>query len=244
MVFFRHISRYTGVSMDYSRISHLTFDCYGTLIDWEAGILAGIAPVLVRHGALVDEARILSSYARREAEIESGVYLPYREVLRRVMAGIASELGFTPSEAELNILPESVGTWPPFPDTVEALGRLKSRYKLVILSNIDDGMFAESQKLLAVPFDIVITAQQVGSYKPNRRNFTFALERMGVVTERVLHVAQSLYHDHVPAKALGFSTVWINRPSRLPNTRIAPPARVTPDIEMPDLQSLAAAMGL
>jgi len=230
--------------IDFSKFTHLTFDCYGTLIDWETGILSALNRVLSKHGMAVEDARVLRLYADMESRVESGPYLPYREVLGRVMAGIAEELGFTPDENDLESLPVSVASWPPFSDTVAALERLKSRYRLVILSNIDDALFAESQKLLQVPFDEVITAQQIGSYKPNRRNFTFALEKLGQPVDRVLHVAQSLYHDHAPAKELGFSTIWINRPSQLPGTGIAPPSDVKPDLEFTDLKSLADAMGL
>lgn len=225
--------------MDFSRFTHLTFDCYGTLIDWETGILEAFRPVLARHGLPMDETVLLSLYAEHEARVEAGPYRPYREVLREVAAGIASDLGYLPSEEDLDALADSVRDWPAFPDTVEALVRLKKQFELVILSNIDDALFAESQKRLQVPFDVAITAQQVGSYKPDRRNFRVALERLGVGVDRVLHVAQSLYHDHVPAKELGFTTVWINRPSRLPGTGLSLPVNVRPDLELPDLKSLA-----
>ncbi len=166
--------------MNFANFTHLTFDCYGTLIDWETGILAAAAPILRRHGVSMEDAQIMGLYAQYEAEQEAGPYQRYRNVLRGVMAGIASELDFTPSELDLNALPDSVGRWPPFPDTVEALTRLKTHYKLVIVSNIDDAMFAETAKLLRVEFDDIITAQQVGSYKPSRENFRFTLKRLGV----------------------------------------------------------------
>ncbi len=230
--------------MDFGRFTHLTFDCYGTLIDWESGILGALAPVLERHGVPVGEARLLRLYARHEAEQESGPYRRYRDVLRGVAEGIARELGFEPTAADLDALSDSVGRWPPFPDSAAALARLQTRYRLVILSNVDDAMFADSARLLGVDFDGVITAQQVGSYKPALKNFRVALERLGVARERVLHVAQSLFHDHVPAKALGLSTVWVRRASRLGDTGVAPPAAVEPDLVVGDLESLAAAMGL
>ena len=230
--------------MYFSRFTHLTFDCYGTLIDWETGILDALRPVVARHGQTVDDARLLALYAAHEARIEAGPYRPYRDVLREVARGIADELGFAATSEEMEALPASVGKWPPFPDTIDALRRLKRRFRLAILSNIDDALFADSQRLLKVEFDAVITAQQVGSYKPNPANFRFALERLGVEVGQVLHVAQSLYHDHVPAKELGFSTVRIDRPSRLPGTGIAPPADVKPDMELPDLKSLADRAGI
>ncbi|TNF73084.1 MAG: haloacid dehalogenase type II [Acidobacteria bacterium] len=230
--------------IQFEDFSHLTFDCYGTLIDWEAGIVAAVQPVLESRGLAVDEKEVIRLYARFEAEEESGSYRRYRSVLRGVMASLGAKLGFAPTESDLDALPRSVGSWPPFSDTVEALARLKKRYKLVILSNIDDEMFAETVKKLGTDFDEVITAEQVGSYKPALANFRFAVDRLGVPQERILHVAQSLYHDHVPAKELGFTTVWVNRPSRWPDTGVALPADASPDLEVPDMDSLAAAAGL
>ncbi|MGB6642646.1 MAG: haloacid dehalogenase type II [Thermoanaerobaculia bacterium] len=230
--------------IQFEDFTHLTFDCYGTLIDWEAGIVAAVQPVLEGHGLSVDDKEVIRLYARFEAEEESGSFRRYRTVLRGVMASLGAKLGFAPTEADLEVLPRSVGTWPPFDDTIEALARLQKRYKLVILSNVDDEMFAETARQLETRFDEVITAEQVGSYKPALANFRFALERLGVPQDRVLHVAQSLYHDHAPAKQLGFTTVWVNRPSRWPGTGVSLPADASPDLEVPDMASLAAAAGL
>jgi 2-haloacid dehalogenase len=230
--------------LDFSRFTHLTFDCYGTLIDWETGILRAVQPILQRHGLMALDVAVLQLYARYEAKIEAGPYVPYREVLRGVMAGIAAEMGFLPSEADLDALADSVGQWPPFRDTVEALQRLQRRYKLVILSNIDDDLFAETQRLLGIDFDQVITAQQVGSYKPSPLNFQTALARLDAPVSQILHVAQSPYHDIVPARALGFATVWVNRASLLPGAGLSLPVEATPDLEVPDMQTLVARMGL
>jgi len=228
--------------IDFGRFTHLTFDCYGTLIDWEKGILDAVGSVLRLHGVSTSDETVLRLYTKLEAEQESGPYKTYREVLRGVMSGLAAELAFPASIADLDALPDSVGLWPPFTDTVAALRRLSERYKLVILSNIDDALFAQTAPLLQVRFSDIITAQQVGSYKPSLQNFRFALDRLGVPASQVLHVAQSLYHDHVPAKRLGFTTVWVNRPSRLAGTGLALPAEVLPDLEVPDLESLADAV--
>jgi len=230
--------------MNFEPFTHLTFDCYGTLIDWETGILAAILPVLAGRGIAAEATQLLQHYVRYEAAQEAAPYQRYRNVLQNVMADIAAELGFTPTAAELQALPNSVGHWPPFADTVASLVRLQTRYKLVIVSNIDEVMFAETRKLLQVEFDDVITAEQVESYKPAPTHFHVALQRLGVLPQYVLHVAQSLYHDHMPAKALGLTTVWVQRPSRLPGTGLALPAAATPDLVVPDLQSLAAMMGL
>jgi 2-haloacid dehalogenase len=230
--------------VNFEDFTHLSFDCYGTLIDWETGILAAVAPVLERHDISVEEGQLLELYAKFEAEQEAGAYRPYRIVLCGVMASLAAALGFAPTEADLDVLSDSVGRWRPFADSVEALRRLKTRYQLVILSNVDDAMFAATAKLLEVELDDVITAQQVGSYKPARANFRHALDRLGVPRRQVLHVAQSLFHDHVPAKELGFTTVWVNRASRCPGTGVALPAQAAPDLEVPDMKSLVELLGL
>lgn len=230
--------------IDFEKFTHLTFDCYGTIIDWETGILSAVNPVLERHGVSIEEAEILQLYARLEAEQEAGAYKPYKQVLMGVMDGMGHELGFTPSEADLLALPESVGVWPPFADSVEALQRLQMGFELVILSNIDDDLFAATEAGLGVDFDEVITAQQVESYKPSLLNFQVALERLQVPQEQVLHVAQSLFHDHAPAKQLGFTTVWVNRPSRCPSVGVAKPTQASPDLEIPDLASLVALAGM
>lgn len=218
---------------------YLTFDCYGTLVDWETGILAALRPVLDRHGVRVADGAVLALYARLESALESGPYQRYREVLRGVMAGLGEELGFDPNEADLNALPESVGDWPVFDDTAESLSRLGERFDLVILSNIDDALFAATAKHLPDCFGEVITAEQVRSYKPATAHFDEALCRLAAPRESILHVAQSLFHDHVPAQALGFTSVWVNRPSRYPGGAATPSATVSPDLEVADLATLA-----
>jgi 2-haloacid dehalogenase len=225
--------------MNFARFTHLTFDCYGTLIDWETGILNALMPLLQRNGAAVTEEQVLRLYTQAEVAEESGDYRSYRSVLESIAGKVAAEVGMTLSSEDRHTLPNSVGTWPPFPDTVRALNSLKTRFKLVILSYIDDALFAETNERLGVQFDEVITAQQVRSYKPRKPHFEEALRRLAVPKEQILHVAQSLYHDHAPAKEMGFTTVWINRPSRLPGSGLAPPSVVRPDLELPDLQSLA-----
>jgi 2-haloacid dehalogenase len=133
----------------------------------------------------------------------------------------------------------SVGDWPAFPDSADALTRLKQRYRLGVITNCDDDLFARSNRRLGVTFDWVITAQQVGSYKPNPRNFEVAFQRMGVPRDRILHVAQSLFHDHVPAKRLGLTTAWINRRHDRSGSGATPPAEAKPDLETPDMATFA-----
>ena len=226
------------------RFTHLTFDCYGTLIDWETGILECLTPLLSRYGVSVSEETLLRDYARLEAEQEAGQYRTYRTVLSNVVAGIGAKYGANLTEEDRSLLPNSVGNWPPFADTMVALRKLKSRFKLVILSNIDDAMFEQSNFRLGVDFDEVITAEQVRHYKPAMAHFNEALSRLQVPREQILHVAQSLYHDHVPAKEMGFNTAWIDRPSRLAHTGLSLPADVQPDVTFHDLQSLAAYLAL
>ncbi len=224
--------------------THLMFDCYGTLIDWESGILSEVGGLLKRHGSRPADGTILDLYAKHEAAAEARPYRSYRQILRDVMAGIAAELDVRIPAPEIDAFPDTIARWPTFPDTVEALGRLKDRYRLVILSNVDDDLFRGTARHLGVSFDEVITAQQVGAYKPSPKMFEAALERLGVSKERILHVAQSLYHDHAPAKRLGLTTVRVNRQSLRSGTGLAPHAEATPDLEVPDMIAVARALGL
>ena len=225
--------------LDFKQYRVLTFDCYGTLIDWERGILSALRPVLDRHGVALSGDEALELFGELESAAERGPYQPYREVLTVVLAGFAERLGFALADDERLALADSVGDWPPFPDTVAGLQALARHYQLVILSNIDDELFALSAKQLKVEFANVITAQQVGSYKPNPRNFEVALERVGVPMERVLHVAQSLFHDIEPANTIGLTTVWVNRRHDRGGFGATPVASAQPDLEVPDLRSLA-----
>lgn len=224
--------------LDFSQFEVLTFDCYGTLIDWEQGILKSLKPVFAKHGFSLPDGDILEKYAVFESEMESGEFLTYREILQAVMECFGDVLDFTPSKQEVQNFPDTIQNWLPFPDTVAALKTLAQKYKLAIISNVDDDLFAHSAKHLGVKFDWLITAQQVGAYKPSPENFRFAFKKIGVVPTKILHVAQSLYHDHVPAKKLGLSTVWINRRKGLPGRGATPPADAQPDLEVPDLKSL------
>ena len=225
--------------LDFSRFQILTFDCYGTLIDWETGIFSALRPVLATHKKTISHAALLELYGELEAKAEEGEFLPYREVLQAVVRGFGQRLGFTPSPAEIRSLPESFANWQPFPDTVESLRRLQSRYRLGIISNVDDDLFALSAPQLEVKFDHVITAQQARTYKPSLTNFRVARERIGVANEQWLHVGQSIYHDVIPAKSLGLSTVWVNRPSPRSGIGAVKPASGAPDLEVSDLKSLA-----
>jgi 2-haloacid dehalogenase len=225
--------------IDLSDTRVLTFDCYGTLVDWEAGIVAALRPVLDRAGVAVDDERLLALHGELEAAAEAGPYRPYRDVLGEVLRGLGDRLGFAPTEAERAAFGASVGEWPPFPDAPAGLAALKRRFKLAIVSNVDDDLFARSNERLGVGFDWIVTAQQVKSYKPAPAHFLAALDRIGLPPGQVLHVAQSLYHDHVPAKRLGLRTVWVNRRHGRAGPGATPPAEARPDLELPDLATLA-----
>jgi len=231
------------MALDFSRFEVLTFDCYGTLIDWEAGILAGLRRVLGPRGVATVADDLLERYARHEAAIEAGPYLRYREVLARSLRGVCAEMGVEATDAEAAAFGGSVGAWPAFPDSAAALAALGRRFRLAVITNCDDDLFAASNRRLGVTFDWVVTAQQVGSYKPSERSFEVAFERIGRPRERILHVAQSLFHDHVPAKRLGLATVWVDRRHDRPGGGATPPASAVPDLAVPDMAALADLAG-
>jgi 2-haloacid dehalogenase len=218
----------------------LTFDCYGTLVDWERGIVAGIRAAVGDRLDASDQ-QLLEAYGRHEGLLESGDYLPYREVVADALRGICVEHGIDVSDAAAAAFGDSVGDWPPFPDSAEALAALRQRFRLGVITNCDDDLFARTQARLGVEFDWVITAQQAGSYKPSHTNFELAFERIDVPRERILHVAQSLFHDHVPAKQVGMTTVWIDRRGDAEGSGATPPASASPDMTFPDMRSFAAA---
>jgi 2-haloacid dehalogenase len=219
----------------------LTFDCYGTLIDWETGIARALRAALGDDASSADDERLLELYARHEAALEAGPYLPYRAVLAGAARAVATDLDAKPSDAAVRAFSESVGDWPAFPDSVDALARLKERFRLGVITNCDTDLFARSNKQLGVAFDWAITAEQLGGYKPNPRNFELALEQIGGDRSRHLHVAQSLFHDHVPAKTFGLRTAWIDRRHDQAGFGATPPAEATPDFTFPDMASFAAA---
>ena len=230
--------------LDFGRFEILTFDCYGTLIDWDAGIRRALAPVLKAHGVVTDDHTLLDLYADVESGAESGDYRNYKTVLKNVLRGIGERLGFAPTGAELEDFSYSIREWPPFPDTVAALQALRQRYQLAVISNTDDDLFAATQAHLQTDFDVIITAEQVGSYKPSLHNFNRALERIGRPKESVLHVAQSIFHDIIPANRLGLANVWVNRRQEANRWLAAEPVLARPGFAVPDLQSLVGAAGL
>jgi 2-haloacid dehalogenase len=234
--------------MDLTDFEALSFDCYGTLIDWEAGLSAVLVPWARAQGLSLTEEQLLAEYSGAEATVEAEHPADrYPDVLARSLRVLGAKLGAEVSDDEEARLAGSVPDWPAFADSHDALLALGERFKLIILSNVDRASFAGSNARLGVEFTSIITAQDVGSYKPSQRNFdalTSEAARLGIGPDKLLHVAQSLYHDHVPAKRAGLPTVWINRRHDRPGWGATPepPAPVTPDWEFPSMAAFAAAV--
>lgn len=227
--------------LDFSRFEVVTFDCYGTLINWEAGILPVLRSILIAHGQNSDDATLLKLYGDFELHGEREPFQPYRQVLAEVVGQFGKKFGFAPTTQEVRSLAGSLPTWKPWPDTAAALHALKGRFRLAILSNVDDDLFAGTRPQLGVDFDDVITAEQAQAYKPSLKIFELALSRIKAPAHRVLHVGQSIYHDVVPAQSLGLATVWVNRPSARPGVGAVKAAQATPDLTVTSLKELAEA---
>jgi 2-haloacid dehalogenase len=229
-----------SLKLDFTRFEALTFDCYGTLIDWEAGILPVLRALLDAHGKRVDDATLLELYGDFEQRAEADPYQTYREVLASVVRQFGSQFQFAPTRQEELSLPQSLPQWQPWPDTVSALRALKTRYRLIILSNIDDELFASTRAKLGVEFGEVVTAQQAQAYKPSLKIFQLALDRIHLPASRVLHVGQSIFHDVIPAQKMGLATVWVNRPSARPGVGAVKAAAANPDLIVSNLADLAS----
>lgn len=201
--------------MHLSDFKALSFDCYGTLIDWETGISEAAAPLLERSGASAHE--LLEAYGPIELAVEhEHPSRPYAQLLEEVHARLCRQFGVEPNAKEAAAFGASVGDWPAFPDSAEALSYLKRHFMLIILSNVDRLSFAGSRRRLGVEFDHVFTAEDIGSYKPDLRNFEYLLGHLAkdkIDKRELLHVAQSLFHDHVPANKMDMASAWIDRRS-------------------------------
>lgn len=226
------------MNLDFSRFEALSFDCYGTLIDWESGILGAMRPILAAHAKTISDDEILALYSELEPKAQEGPHRLYKDVLADVVGRFGERLGFAPTPTEAASLAHSLREWRPFPDTVAALRELKRHFRLYVISNVDDDLFAHSARWLEVPFDGVITAQRAGSYKPSLHNFEAALREIGRPREELLHLAESLFHDIAPARQLGIATVWVNRRGgkKASATRAV---EAKPDLVVPDLRTLA-----
>ena len=230
---------------EFDEFRALSFDCYGTLIDWESGLTAELDRWATAHDLTVSTAELLDAFGRWENEIEREQPTAlYPDVLAMTLDRIAAHFGVVATEEERAAFGGSVGAWPAFPDSPTALARLKERFKLIILSNVDRDSFAASNGRLGVEFDLIITAQDVGAYKPSPKNFETLLDAItgiGVAKGELLHVAQSLYHDHEPAAAFGLPSAWIDRRHDQPGSGATPPpsTTVSPRWTFPSLAAFA-----
>ena len=216
-----------------------SFDCYGTLIDWETGIVRAMHQILGEHGLTRSDDDILGLFAELESAAQRPPYKRYTEVLGIVAEGFAARWGFKITAGQRSRFAASVADWPAFPDSADALDRIGNHVDLVILSNIDDDLFKASALKLGVQFTEVMTAQQVGSYKPDPRNFQALVDRIKRPQSSLLHVAQSRFHDIAPANQIGLATAWVNRRAGQAGGGATPAQEAVPDLEVPDLATLA-----
>jgi 2-haloacid dehalogenase len=226
--------------MDYSKIKLLSFDCYGTLIDWEKSVLDILEPFFNEYQVTYSRDELFTAFLEADRRMTGTDYMLYREILAEIVLLMADDMRITIPARSRYILSEKFNEWLPFPDTVECLKMLKSKYELAIISNVDDDLFSITNELLDVEFDHIVTAEQLGSYKPSHENFIKAQERFGLELDAILHVAQSIFHDIIPGNKLGWNNVWVNRYSEPERTD---PAEY-PDLEVPDLASLVKILEL
>jgi 2-haloacid dehalogenase len=243
----RRVGSQETAFMKLSDFRVLTFDCYGTLIDWESGIYNALQPLLQSKGQTLSRDAALETFARHEsAQEEQTPSMIYSELLATVHQRLASAWNVTQDEAGHARFGASVPDWPAFPDSAVALAYLKQHYQLVILSNVDRVSFKGSNRRLGVEFDAIYTAQDVGSYKPNPRNFEHMLAQLaqrGVTRTAILHTAQSLFHDHAPAKRFGLASAWIDRRHDQQGwgATMAPPEGASYDFRFPSMAAMVEA---
>lgn len=227
-----------------SRFDAVSFDCYGTLVDWEAGIVAAVRSFFdARDLTPPPPEDLLARFAQLEPALQKPPFRRYRIVLRDVAAGLGREFGVATTREERDAFADAVGTWPAFEDVPEALRDLSRRFRLAVVSNVDDDLFARTAAGLGASFDAVVTAEQVRSYKPARAHFLELMKRLQLPATRILHAAESLYHDVAPARELGLTTAWINRRAGTGRGGATAPSEARPDHEFADLASLAEALG-
>ncbi|MCH7548114.1 MAG: HAD-IA family hydrolase [Candidatus Krumholzibacteriota bacterium] len=224
--------------IDFRNYEAMTFDCYGTLIDWETGILSVLSELRRRHNLDATDHELLESYARAETHVQCGYYRRYREVLREVMKQVAQHYKLDVDGYDVDALVVSLPLWKPFPDTIDALHRLGGYFGLGVISNIDDDLFESTSRHLETPFDWVVTAEQAGAYKPAHRTFRHAWELMGVHPSRIVHVAQSRFHDIAPVMTMDGTTVWVDRRRDGTSHGATSPGDAEPNLTVPDLATL------
>ena len=229
------------------KIQAISFDCYGTLIDWERGIAEELSAWARRCDKQLDRAELLAAFGDAEPQVQSAhPEMAYPDVLAEVARRIGRRFDLPVTDSDAASFGASIGRWPPFPDTTSALSRLRQRYRLAVLSNVDRKSFAATQEALGVEFDLVCTAEEIDSYKPDPRNFRFLLARLaelGIEQGELLHAAQSLFHDIEPARALGIRTAWVDRYGGADDGAArAPEAEVLPDFTVSSLAELVQAL--
>lgn len=220
-------------------VKTLTFDCYGTLVDWESGILHALRSAGFAHpgtNGAGDDA-LLSAYAELELRNESGEYRPYREVLARTLEGLAQQFRLETPPAR-DLLAKSLPNWPAFADTAEALRALHTRFQLGVISNIDEDLFEQTRLRCGLTLDWVVTAERCRSYKPSHNNFKTAMRIHHLEPGEVLHVASSVGHDIAPASELGIRTVWLNRRHGKAGRGANGPGEATPTYTVSDCRGL------
>lgn len=230
--------------MRFDQVTVLSFDCYGTLIDWERGLLQAFAPWRERVGLALDDEALLAAFAEEEAAQQAETpSLRYDRLLAQVLDRLGRRFGAPATAAEAEAFGASVGDWPPFPDSAAALARLARWVPLIVLSNVDEASIARSAAKLGDPFAAILTAEAIGSYKPDLRNFAYLLGFLagrGLPRGGLLHVAQSLFHDHVPAAAMGIASVWIDRRAgRSGGATKSPAGAVAPALRFLTLEDFA-----
>ena len=226
--------------MEFSKIKLLSFDCYGTLVDWKKGVLDTLESCMTANDVPISREDLFELFLQEDSKMITGEYQSYREILARILDGISGQIGIGPGRIDRYLLSDHFDRWLPFPDTVKSLIKLGEHYKLAIISNVDDDLFSITNRLLEVEFDYIITARQLGSYKPAARNFEAALGHFQLDNSQIVHVAQSIYHDIIPSNKLDWNNVWVNRygePERTDPDEF-------PDLEVPDLASLVRIIDL
>jgi 2-haloalkanoic acid dehalogenase type II len=232
------------------RFRAVTFDCYGTLVDWETGIGAAVAELLTPRGIARPTADVLESFARHEAESEARTpILPYHALLRDVIAAVGRDLGVDFDDRDTLAFADSIGRWPLFADVLPALKRLRESMVVGILSNVDWRSFRKTEPAFAGSVEIFCLAEDIGAYKPSPVAFQALLARLanrGIAVTEVLHVAQSLFHDHAPASQLGIATCWVDRRHGQAGhgAVIAPLGQVRPDHRITSLTELLPLLGI
>jgi len=226
--------------MDFNNVKIITFDCYGTLVDWKKAVLDILGSVIRKYSLEVEPEELFRLFIEADRECIREGYRTYREILADLTGRIAKKLYINLHENDRDCLADGFNNWDVYTDTVSSLQDLKKHFKLCVISNIDNDLFAITAPKLGVELDYLVTAEQARTYKPSHNNFQLAMETFGLPARQVLHVAQSIYHDIVPARQLGIRNVWVNRyHDPLPEKESE-----IPDLLVPDLATLVKEMNL